>query len=244
MLVTTRKDVPTILARYWPGMLVGEKMQAARRGEHGVRCWRCDWLNVEGATTCARCHAALAPRSPLSEARRQDQQGDARRQTPSDSLRVASERRRRVLNITLVLAVLVGLTGFGAVRAAELLQHALRPLADPADIATTACTAYSTQNYLLLTQQIDPMPVPPSNNDPFYPAVVQTQLRALDKIQGIVQRCDLGHFTASGTAGQYSIVLHRARMSEQITVALVLHLQQDGSWKISRETNFAGTPAG
>jgi len=224
-------------------MLVGEKMQAARRGEHGVRCWRCDWLNVEGATTCARCHAALAPRSPLGEARRQDLHSDARRQTPSDPLRASSQRRRRVLNVTLVLAVLVGLTGFGAVRAAELLQHALRPLADPATIATTACTAYSTQKYSLLTQQIDPTPVPPSNNDSFNPAVVQTQLLALDKIQGIVQRCTLGHFTASGTGGQYPIVLHRARMSEQITVTLVLRLQQDSSWKISRETNFAGAPS-
>jgi hypothetical protein len=220
---------------------MGEKMQAARRGERGVRCWRCDWLNAEGATSCARCHAALAPRSLLSEARRQEQQGDARRETASDA---STERRRRVLNITLVLAVLVGLAGFGAVRAAELLQHALRPSADPAVLATTACTAYRTQNYQLLTQQIDSIPVPPSNNDPFNPEVVKTQLRALDKIQGVVQRCDLGRFGASGTGGQYSIVLHRARMSEQITITLVLRLQQDSSWKISRETNFAGTPGG
>lgn len=223
---------------------MGEKMQAARRGEHGVRCWRCDWLNVEGATTCARCHAALAPRSPLSEARRQELPGEGRRETASDTSRVSSERRRRVLNVTLVLAALVSLTGFGAVRAAELLQHALRPQADPAAIATIACTAYRTQNYTLLTQQIDPMPVPPSNNDPFNAKVVQTQLRALDKIQGIVQRCDLGRFTASGTGGQYPIALHRARMSEQITITLVLRLQQDGSWKISRETSLAGPPAG
>jgi hypothetical protein len=216
-------------------------MQAARRGERGVRCWRCDWLNAEGATTCARCHAALAPRSPLSEARRQEQQGDALHQVTGD---VSTERRRRVLNITLVLAVLIGLAGYGAVRAAELLQHALRPSADPAVVATTACTAYRSQNYPSLTQQIDPMPVPPSNNDPFNPNVVQTQLRALDKIQGVVQRCDLGHFSASGTSGQYTIILHRARMSEQITVTLVLRLQQDSSWKISRETNFAGTPTG
>jgi hypothetical protein len=217
-------------------------MQAARRGEAGARCWRCDWLNAAGAATCARCHAALSPRSPLSEARRQADQGfasEARGQASSTSPRVSS-RRRRTLTITLTLAAFVGLAGFGAVRAAELLQHALRPLPGPADIANTACTAYSTQNYVLLTQQIDPAPVPPSNSDPFNPAVVQTQLRALDKIQGAVQRCDLGHFTASSAGGQYPIILERTQHTGPITVALVLHQRQDGSWKISRETNFAG----
>jgi hypothetical protein len=148
-----------------------------------------------------------------------------------------------MLTISLTLAALVVLTGIGAVRAAELLQHAVRPSASATGVAATACTAYSTQNYALLTGQIDPTPVPPSNNDPFNPAVVQTQLRALDKIQGTVQRCDLGHLTPNSTGGQYPISLHRSHTSGPITVVLIVRVQTDGTWKISRETNFAGVPA-
>jgi hypothetical protein len=65
----------------------------------------------------------------------------------------------------------------------------------------------------------------------------------VDKIQGTTQRCDIGQFSANGSAGQYSFTLRRAHVQNAITLVLFLREQSDGSWKISRETNFAGTPA-
>lgn len=239
-----------------------------------MRCWRCDLLNVDGAATCARCGAALAPYSPLSVATGKTpnvgagRKGSARRgrrasaaedvysaslaalpaapSLPSASSGAppdAARRRRSAMAITLALAVLLALAGFGAVRAAELLQHAMHVIEAPADLARTTCTAYTTQNYPLLTAQIDPRPVPPADSDAFNPAVVQTQLRALDKIQGPTQRCDVGKVATNGTSGQYSLTLQRARHTGAITLTLILRQQSDGSWRISRETNFAGTSA-
>jgi hypothetical protein len=215
-----------------------------------LRCWRCGLTNAETAITCARCGAALAPRSPLSAARRgglretdDTSWTGSSRAAAAQSSSATSRRRLRILSISLVLAVLVGFTGYGAVRAAELLQRATRPPANPADLAATACTAYVTQNYALLTAQVDPTPVPPANSDPFNPAVIQTQLRSLDKIQGIVQRCDPGHFSAIGSGGQFPLTLQRTRVGTPVTVTLILRSQPDGTWKISRETSFAGTPA-
>jgi hypothetical protein len=197
-------------------------------------------VNTPGASTCARCHAILAPHSPLSDASRLDVASEPSDRTASRSASAPTQRRRALI-ITLILAVLLGLTGYGAVRAAELLQHAMRPPANPTEVANTACKAYTTQDYALLTQEIDPAPVPPANNDPFNPAIVQTQLRALDKISGVVVRCTPGTFTSSPAGGQYPLTLHREKASGNVGVVLVLHLQRDGSWKISRETNFAGT---
>ena len=145
--------------------------------------------------------------------------------------------------MTLALALLLTGAGYGAVRAAELLQHAMHILLTPTDLARTTCTAYTTQNYALLTAQIDPTPIPPANSDAFNPATVETQLRAVDKIQGITQRCDIGQFSSNGSTGQYSFTLHRTHVQSAITLVLILREQSDGSWKISRETNFTGTPA-
>lgn len=216
-----------------------------------MRCWRCDWPNPDGAATCARCGVALAPRSPLSEARRGRSLGasdseiraGSSRSVSAQTPRVASRRRLRTLTISLTLAVLVALTGFGAVRAAELLQQATRPPANPSAVANTACTAYLTQNYPLLTAEVDPTPVPPANSDSFNPAVIQTQLRSADKIQGVVERCTPSHFVTTATGGQFPLSMQRTRVSTPITVTLILRAQADGSWKISRETSFTGSPA-
>lgn len=150
---------------------------------------------------------------------------------------------RSTLLATIALAALLALAGFGAVRAAELLQHAMHILVTPTDLARTTCTAYTTQNYALLTQLIDPTPIPPANSDTFNAATVATQLRAIDKIQGATQRCDIGAFDASGTRGQYHFTLQRSHASGPVTLVLILREQSDGSWRISRETNFAGTAA-
>lgn len=163
--------------------------------------------------------------------------------SPHNSPAGDSPRGRSTLIVTVALAALLALTGFGAVRAAELLQHAMHILVTPTDLARTTCTAYTTQNYALLTQQIDPTPIPPANSDTFNPAAVSTQLRAIDKIQGATQRCDIGAFDANGTTGQYHFTLRRSQASGAIALVLILREQSDGSWKISRETNFGGTPA-
>lgn len=152
-------------------------------------------------------------------------------------------RRSPALAITLALAVALALVGVEAVRAGELLQHAMHVVVAPSDIARATCTAFTSQNYALLTQQIDPTPVPPANSDAFNPAAVQTQLRSIDKIEGPAQHCEVGQFTANGTTGQYSVTLQRANHPGTIALVLILRQQRDGSWRISRETNLAGTPA-
>ena len=191
---------------------------------------------MTGAASYASGYVSNAPRSPGVSPR--TPAGGARSSRPSPS-----NRGRLALVMTLALAVLLAGAGFGAVRAAELLQHAMHVLLTPTDLARATCTAYTTQTYALLTAQIDPTPIPPANSDAFNPAAVATQLRAVDKIQGTTQRCDIGQFSATGSTGQYSFTLHRTHVQSAIALVLILREQSDGSWKISRETNFTGAPA-
>jgi hypothetical protein len=147
----------------------------------------------------------------------------------------------RALIISLALALPIGLAGYGAVRAADLLQHSMTSVTQPTDVVTVVCTAYKSQNYTLLTQKIDPAPVPPALTDTFNPNIVTTQLKALDKIQGTVSACQPGQATTAGDVVQYSLTMQRTHHPLPITVVLILHRAQDGTWKISRETNFAGS---
>jgi hypothetical protein len=238
-----------------------------RKEKGGMRCWRCGQRNRGGATTCSRCHADLTPRSPLSAAyRRQKDAGPDPNQYPDQYLDHYAERdgdweafagadahaggayraphasQGRALSITLALAVVLALAGLGAVHGAELLAFAMR-VSGPDDVATIACTAYTTQRYPLLTQRIDPAPVPPAVTGAFNPASVETQLRALDKTQGIVQRCDLGRFSGGDPAAQYPITLWRAHAPLAATIVLLLRHEPNGAWMISRATNFAGSSA-
>src|SRR5258706_10989040 len=137
-----------------------------------MRCWRCGARNPVAAAFCVECQADLTPRSPLSHSLKHAIPKRARAEAPS------APNMWLALGVSLALALTLSLAGFGAVRAAGLLEYAMRA-AGPADVAATICAAYTTQKYDLLTRQLDS-----SGADALNPAAVQTQLRALDKIDG------------------------------------------------------------
>jgi hypothetical protein len=177
--------------------------------------------------------------------RKRDGHTDSGKDPDNDLGEYASARgasQARAMSISLALAVVLALAGYGAARAAELLEFAMRT-SGPIDVATVACAAYQSQRYQLLTQEIDPAPSPPRVTGAFNPAAIETQLRALDKLQGIVQHCDVGRFSGGDPIAQYTLTLQRARAPLPATIVLVLRHETDGAWKISRATNFSGSSA-
>lgn len=157
----------------------------------------------------------------------------------------AAERRGGALRATLLLAVLLALVGVAGGGALKLLQHAMRvPTAD--DTAQLVCTAYSQQNYDLLLQQIDPAPVPPANTTTFDANALRAQLKSLDASQGDVSACtykqlDFSNITVGNNALQYAFTLHRTHASKEFDLIMTLMRESNGTWKISRASNFTGS---
>src|SRR5262249_18099306 len=154
--------------------------------------------------------ADLSPRSPLSRSLKHAAVS-ARAASPA----VASLRLS--LGISLALALALVLAGAAAVRAADALQYAMRS-AGPSDVAAGVCSALITQQYDRVAGQID-TPAPPSGaGSDRTPAAVQTQLRSLDKIGGPVRQCQLGRFDGDESAGQYPLLIQRAKAPLPSTV--------------------------
>lgn len=171
--------------------------------------------------------------------------GDAGAPQGKAGTAVAPEQRTgNVLRSILLLAVLLMLVGFAGASALKLLQYAMRvPTAD--DTAQLVCTAYSQHNYDLLLQQIDSAPVPPANSGAFNQTALRSQLTSLDASQGDVTRCtykqlDFNNISASNTALQYAFVMHRAHASKEFDLIMTFVHESDGTWKISRASNFTG----
>lgn len=170
---------------------------------------------------------------------------------PRTSATSAAERGGSALRATLLLAVLLALVGVAGGGALNLLQHAMRvPTAD--DTAQLVCTAYSQQNYDLLLQQIDPAPVPPSNTGAFDANALRSQLKSLDASQGDVassgttpgctyKQLDFSNISVGNNALQYAFTLHRAHASKDFNLIMTLVRESDGTWKISRASNFTGS---
>lgn len=162
----------------------------------------------------------------------------------------AQARKGGALRATLLLAVLLMLVGVAGGGALKLLQHAMRvPTAD--DTAQLVCTAYTQQNYDLLIQQIDPAPVPPTNTGAFDANALRGQLKALDASQGVVasqgstagctyKQLDFTNVSVGATTLQYSFVLHRTHTSRSFDLIMTLVHESDGTWKVSRASNFTG----
>ena len=157
-------------------------------------------------------------------------------------------RRRLRFRVTLALALLLLLLGLAGSEGAVLLQHALRtPSAD--DIAQRVCTIYLREDYTFLLDQIDPTPLPPAHSDPFNPEARRAlldQLKNLDTSAGKVKRCGYKALTFDTSAQppprqrQYLFTMER---NTTFTTVMTLALQSDGSWKISRDSNFLGGAA-
>lgn len=144
------------------------------------------------------------------------------------------------LRVTIVLALLLVLVGVAAAGALKLLEHAMRaPTAN--DTAQLVCTAFQRQDYNLLTQQIDPTPVPPAASDNFDATTLHQQLMSLDTSQGAVTSCKYSQLNTNVNPLQYDYTLRRERTASPITLIILIVHERDGTWKISRGSNLIGT---
>ena len=170
--------------------------------------------------------------------------GNAGRAAKAGSAVAAEQRSGSALRSVLLLAVLLMLVGFAGGSALKLLQYAMRvPTAD--DTAQLVCTAYSQHNYDLLLQHIDSAPVPPANSGAFNPTALRSQLISLDASQGDVSHCsykqlNFNNISASNTALQYAFVMQRTHASKEFDLIMTVVHESDGTWKISRASNFTG----
>ncbi len=150
-------------------------------------------------------------------------------------------RRRVVFRVTLLFAVILLALGFAGAGALRLLQHAMRTPSD-ADLAQLVCTAYQTQNYDVLIQQIDPKPAPPATGS-FDAAGLKNQLRELDSTYGHVTSCTYGRLAYSNTPAdsnlaQYSFKVQRAHLPQAGGMLMTFVRTQGSIWKISRISAF------
>ncbi|MBF6591975.1 MAG: hypothetical protein IVW57_15810 [Ktedonobacterales bacterium] len=157
------------------------------------------------------------------------------------------QRVGSALRAALALAVLLMLVGVAGGGALKLLRYAMRtPTAD--DTAQIICTAYRQQNYDLLLQRIDSTPVPPANTGAFDANALRARLQVLDTSQGTVSSCayrqlDFGTTATTPGALQYTFAMRRARAANEFDLIMTLIYESDGTWKVSRASNFTGLPA-
>jgi hypothetical protein len=142
--------------------------------------------------------------------------------------------------------LLIGAAGAGAM---QLLQHAMRtPTAD--DAAQLVCTAYTTQSYDTLLSVVDPTPVPPTQAGSFDAAAkvsLANALKELDAGSGDVTSCSykqlkFNNLAQTGPTLQYILTMRRANVTVDISMQIKLVRQPDGSWKVSRDSDFTGIP--
>jgi len=187
---------------------------------------------------------------------RPDMRADERAGRPPSSAQAGVERRaeppheprQSALALTLILVLLLVVVGVGAYEASELLRQAIRPLT-PNDLAALTCTAFTTQNYGLLTTQIDPAPVAQAASGTFNSQQVVNRLTQLDAALGRVSRCGyspVGDASLTPGSNRQSYVLEMWRTHTPTIpsgVTLIVRKTAAGRWMISRESNFLTTAA-
>jgi hypothetical protein len=161
---------------------------------------------------------------------------------------------RLVLWIVLVI-VLSLLGGAGAGSYALLEQVTRTPTVT--DIAQRVCTAYSTQNYQLLIDQIDSGPITGASSLPNgfnlsgpFDSNARNQLtsalKSLDTNFGRVTSCQQHQLVYQGTANpsvvRFIFVMHRSGTPNVVYSCLMNFTEASGSWMVTRDSNFIGTP--
>ncbi len=178
--------------------------------------------------------------------------------SPAPPATTSSRRRRGIgirrvrLRLTLSLALLLCLLGIAGAESAALLLRALRiPTAD--DIAQRVCTAYQRQDYDVLVQAIDPAASPPEVPGPFDAAAradLTGQLKALDTQAGPVTVCSFKALVSDAQAQatdhrQYIFTMTRGHGQPMVyTTLMTIVREADGSWLVTRTSNFVGGPGG
>jgi hypothetical protein len=153
-----------------------------------------------------------------------------------------------------ILLILLG--GAGAVSYVLLEQVTRNPTA--ADVAQRVCTAYTTQNYQLLIDQIDPTPIAGqgilpssvSSSGPFSSQVkseLVDTLKSLDASAGPVTSCQQHQLAFKGSSArptsiQFVFTMRRADTPKVTYSAVMNFVRRNGTWMITRDSNFTGTP--
>jgi hypothetical protein len=167
---------------------------------------------------------------------------------------------RNVLGLWMVLVTILLLLGVAGAGSFALLQQVTR-MPTAADIAQRVCTAYTTQNYQLLINQIDPTPVAEPTTTPgeissngSFDTTAQNQListlKGLDKSAGIVTSCHQRQIVFTGSAAnpgsvQFVFLMQRAGTSNGTSSgtysSLMNFVQHSDTWMVARDSNFIGT---
>ena len=156
----------------------------------------------------------------------------------------------------MLFIVLMLLGGAGAGSYLLLQQVTRNPTA--ADVAQRVCTAYTTQNYQLLIDQIDPAPVAGQNalptgvssSGPFNSQVkseLVDTLKSLDASAGPVTSCQQHQIAFKGTSArptsiQFVFTMRRADTPKVAYSAVMNLVRSNSTWKITRDSNFTSTP--
>jgi hypothetical protein len=169
----------------------------------------------------------------------------------------SKDASRSVLGLWMVLVIVLLLLGVAGAGSFALLQQVMR-MPTAADIAQRVCTAYTTQNYQLLINQIDPAPVAEATTTPggisstsAFDSTAKNQLiatlKGLDKSAGIVVSCQQRQIVIKGSAAnpasaQFVFLMHRADTPSVIYSSPMHFVQRGGTWMVARDSNFTGTP--
>jgi hypothetical protein len=176
--------------------------------------------------------------------------GRPRAKSPTETpTEVRLAKRRTLLNQTLLLMCALLVVGAAGIAALLLLDHATRPPTSD-DIAARICTAYKTQNYSTIIKQVNGTyqgQIGPSG--PF-DATAQKQLTNTltnaDKRYGKVRTCTPSEVsdnrTQAGEIRTYNLIIQRSPPSQPVTLAVYLVKGSDGSWYITRGSDFGMPP--
>jgi hypothetical protein len=166
----------------------------------------------------------------------------------------SKDASQAVLGLWIVLVIVLILLGVAGAESYALLQEATR-LPTTSDLAASVCTAYTTQNYQLLIDQIDPTPVAEATTTPgvisstgAFDTTAQSQLisdlKALDKSAGTVTSCQQSQILVKSSPGnsstkQFVFLMQRSKVTYSLLMNFV---QRGGVWKVARDSNFIGVP--
>jgi hypothetical protein len=161
------------------------------------------------------------------------------------------------LELWLILVIVLSLLGGAGAGSYALLEQVTRT-PSVTDIAQRVCTAYSTQNYQLLIDQIDSGPITGASSLPNgfnlsgpFDSNAKNQLtsalKSLDTNFGRVTSCQQHQLVYSGTVNpsvvRFIFVMHRSGTPDVVYSCLMNFKEVGGSWMITRDSNFIGTPS-
>jgi hypothetical protein len=161
------------------------------------------------------------------------------------------------LVLWMVLVIVLSLLGGAGAGSYGLLEQVTRT-PTVTDIAQRVCTAYTTQNYQLLVNQVDSGPVTGGSTLPNgfnlsgpFDSNAKNQLtnalKTLDTDFGRVTSCQQHQLVYQGTANpsvvRFIFVMHRSGTPNVVYSCLMNFSEASGSWMITRDSNFIGTPS-